>query len=366
MRLINQVIDFTDDVSKEIFKQASAIPEHCADGAILTAEERAKLAEEDFALVMLTKEASRLRKFPITDEANTWLSCHYFSKTAARLPHTAQKIAAANLKRACAIFNITPPNNVCELADETVSSNFYDEATHANADRSFEQTVKIARELPRSESSPHYYALSGKYAMPSAEYVKIASQYFDKHEKEFGNAEDRHSFANNVLNRAKELNVDLGESATINKYASDQYSDNISRQIKLRESLVDGKDDLSKSLSKLASFKSTTEPSVFAKALYEFDKKAGLERYYGKSVDDAFKATLEKTAASAYQWKDAQTNESITGDLLKKAASSKFDKISQYFGKTVAENLKKHPVEIFDSLPNDAKVVIVRLAKGTM
>jgi hypothetical protein len=370
MALVHQIIDFVDDIDRSILKEAGAeAPDHLKEAKILTAEEREKLEPGYFALVMRTKEAQTLKKFPINDEANTWLSCRYFEKTSEQLPYVAQKIAATQLKRACAIYNIVAPESISKLASQEVLSNHYDEVRHWAEDRLHAKRVKVAQQA-KPDGSSYFYALGNRYAMPSADYVKKASEYFLNHMREFTDAEDRSTFASNVQQRAKELQVVLEKRAedSLKNYAGDSYGDSIGTQLKLREELLSSKPMLAGAVSKFAFHREATEPEVFAKALFLFDKKAGLTRYYDGYLADAFKATFGTMIkrASGYQWEDESSGLSISGKDLEKAASSKYEKIRGYFGVSIADQLKKHAVSIFDSLPKDAQETIVKIAKGVL
>lgn len=370
MSLIQQVIDFVDDINKSIFKEAAANPPaHLKEAKILTAEERERLEPEQFALVMRTKEAQVLKKFPINDEPNTWLSCRYFEKTSEQLPYVAQKVAATHLNRACDIYNLPKSSVIEKLSSNEIRGNRYDEVKSWTEDRLHAQSVKLAE--AKHDGSQHFYALGDHYAMPNPEYVKKAAAYFSDHVREFTDAEDRSVFATNVVARAKELQVSLEKKAeaSLQSYSNDAYGDTLGAQLKLREELLAFKPDMSQALSKLASHRADTDPQTFAKALFLFDKKAGLTRYYDGFLSDAFKATFSNSMtkrASGYIWEDSKSGLTINEKDLEKAADAKYEKIKGYFGSSVADQLKKHAVSIFESLPMDAKETIVKIAKGDL
>lgn len=364
MSLSNQIIDFNDDINKVIFKQLIAnIPEQIKTASVVDSEKKQSLNEEEFALVILTKEGSTLKKFPINDAANTWLSAQYFAKTAEKLPVKARVIAAGHLKTACAFHNVEIPEKLQKVAGASLASNRYTEA--------YDMT-KVAHVTPEFEKvaadgSKDFYALRENYAMPSAEFVKKAAAFFIDFKFDF-DAADRNEYASNVLSRANTLGVDLGEQRNeLRKFAGEGYGDNIGLQIRKRQSLLDTKPELSHALSKLASHRETTEASTFAKALHAFDKKAGFERYYGSYLDDAYKSTFDKDfskEASGYTWESGSGDISVSEKELVKAAEEKYETIKGYFGETLAKQFKKHGSQIFASLPDDAKEVIAKIAKG--
>ena len=368
MALVHQVIDFIDDTDKSILKLATeGAPRHIRTGEVFSAEERELLPETQFALVMRTKEAQVLKKFPLTDETNTWLSCRYFEKTSEQLPYVAQKVAASNLRRACLVFGLPVTNQIEKLASTEIVSNKYDEVKSMKEDQGHANSVQVSQVSP--DGSAHFYALSGRYPMPDGAYVKKAAQYFVEHHREFTDVEDRATFAANVLSRANELGVGLDKTAsdTLGTYAGTSYGDSVQGQIRLRQSLLEHKPEMAKALDKLASKIGETDPGTFSKALHLFDKKAGISKHHGSYIADPYKATfatMKKT--SSYRWEDLQSGVSIDGAELSKAAEDSYDKIKSYFGPTLADSLKKHPEQIFESLPVDAKTTLAKIAKGTI
>lgn len=363
MSLCNQILDFTDDHSKSLFADiCKSVPELYKTASIVDAERSVKLESHEHALVAITKEGSVMRKYPINDAANTWLSCQYFEKTAHKLPTTAKTITATQLKLACAIHNVEPTPAVTKLASDKIQSNRYHEA------KDMKKTAHVIEtEAVTTDGSTHFYALNNRYPMPDSSFVKQAATYFEQYEKEFTDAEDRHVFAANVLARAGELNVSLENQELLSKYAGEGYGDIVETQLKLRQELLWHKPEMSGALDKLASKRAETEPAVFAKVLHAFDKHAGLDRYHGRAIADGYQSTFERRftkTASGYRWEDESTGMSITEKELEKVADEKYSAIKGYFGSSVADQLKKHAVSIFESLPVNAKEVIVKIAKG--
>lgn len=363
MSLCNQVLDIADDVNKELLKEIlkeTTPPDMIKKAQVATRETQEKLSRADFALVAFTKEGSELRKYPIHDAGNAWLSCRYFEKTAHKLPAKARELAGGMLKRACAIYGLkeTP---LLQNTAKPKSGNLYHEAYDMT-----KTAQPIAVEAVGDANSEHFYALRTRYAMPSPEFVKKAAAYFVDFEKEFADAEDRHTFAHNVLERAKELNVTLDQQSTLNKYASSGYGDALSEQIRMRKDLLQAKPEMCAALEKVANYKADLTPPEFAKLLYAFDKKASLDKYYGGYLADAYRATFEQRMtkqASGYSW-DSESAGTLSEKELNKTFEDKYDKVKGYFGPTVADQLKKHGCVIFDSLPVDAKEVIGKIAKG--
>ncbi len=360
MSLSNQILDFYDDsIDLYATETAKSSPEFVKTASIMSREERGTADKSLFALDILTKEGQRLSKFPISSPADTWLSAQYFQKTAHKLPTAARVIAGGHLKEACSRFGIEIPGALKGF--EKTASNFYVET-------SMEKTASAKLVDVAGDT----YALNGRYPLFTEEQVKIASAYFNEYVGMFQDAKDRHTFAKNLQKRAFDLNVELPkkEKSTLAKFASESYGDVVGVQLKIRNEMVSNDPDLSAKLSKVASAKEKVQPAQFAELLYAFDKEAGIDKKYGSYVTDAFGSTFgtvfEKRAASGYSWSDATADVEVSEGELVKAAEEKFDKIKGYFGDTLAGELKKHAVAIFDSLPQDAKIVIAKIAKGTL
>lgn len=360
MSLSNQILDFYDDsIDLYATETAKSSPEFVKTASIMSRDERNTSDKSLFALDILTKEGQRLQRFPISSKADTWLSAQYFQKTAHKLPTAAKIIAGGHIKAACEKFGLETPQELQGF--EKTASNFYVETSMAKT-----ASAKLI------DVEGDSYALNGKYPLFTEEQIKIASAYFSEYVGMFSDAKERHTFAKNLQKRAHALNVELPkkEMSALSKFASESYGDVLGVQLKVRNEMVSGNPDLSSKLSKVASAKEKVQPEQFAELLYAFDKEAGIDKKYGKHVTDAFGSTFgtmfEKRAASGYSWSDKSADVEVSEGELVKAAEEKFDKIKGYFGDTLAGELKKHAVAIFDSLPQDAKIVIAKIAKGTL
>jgi hypothetical protein len=363
MSLSNQVLDFADDTTKELLTEIvreAPLPQMVKRAQVTTRETKEGLPRSSFALVAFTKEGAELRKFPIHDEASAWLSCRYFEKTAHKLPAKAREVAGGMLKKACAIYGLKETPTLTKIAKARGGNSYYE-----NQDMT-KTAAPIQVEALEHSDSEHFYALNNRYAMPSPEFVKKAAAYFVDFEKSFADAEDRHTFAKNVLARAQELDVELEHAKTLRKYASEGYGDILEAQVRMRLDLLQARPEMSAALEKVAAYKRELEAPEFAKLLHTFDKKASLDKYYGGYLADAYKSTFERRLtkeASSYSY-DSEDAGEISDKELTKAFEDKYDKVKGYFGPTVADQLKKHGCVIFDSLPKDAKETLVKITKG--
>jgi hypothetical protein len=166
------------------------------------------------------------------------------------------------------------------------------------------------------------------------------------------------------LGRAAELGTEITSDAIL-KYAGVSYNSNVKDAILLRKTLLEDGSNMSKAFDKLASYQESTDPETFANVLYEMDKKAGLERYYGKYLPDPYLSTfsggLSKTANVLFSDNEGRT---INTEGFSSMINSKYELLKQYFGKTLADGLKKEGPIAFQGLPKSAKETIARIASG--
>ena len=363
MSLSMQALDFYDDLTRAQLKTISeSAPDFVKTASISTKEQIADLPEELFALSALTKEGAKLLKYPINSAGDTWLSCAYFEKNAHKLPLTAAGIAATHLKTACVKFKIEVPETISKISFSEVKTNKYTEESDMNKTAS----ARPLEERPSSGS----YALPGRYPLFNADFVKKASEYFTTYFSNF-DPESRHIFAKNTLEKAAEFGFKLEEKQEqlMQKVAGVDYGNKVDSQLKMRSGIVDGIFILEEKLSKVASAKQSLPADKFALLLQAFDKEAGVDKMYGDNILDAFEATFDKDLSKEGAhpiWSDESTGLSLSMKELEKVAHNKSDKIKSYFGETLSNSLKKHSHDIFQSLPSDAKIVIARIAKGSL
>jgi hypothetical protein len=358
IKLSNQVLDIHDDVLGEGIRKLAAKSPNIN---VMSAEERANLPDRAFALSIITKTASKLNKFPVSDHDSTWLSNQYFQMNAHKLPEGAQKIAAWHLKKACRKFRIEPSPAVEKLAQES-STNVFCESRGLSKVASTVQPdlSKIAAVSDIAESYTE-----AQYAFATPDHLKVACAFFEaQHEKI--PLDLRHKYAAQIQRRSQEFGLGL-QGGTVAKYASDHYSPHVDAHIAARMNLLQSNNEQRGRLEKIAGMKRSLTPSHFAQVLHAFDKTAKLNRYYGGALTDPFLATFGRQADpyTGYRIKLASSRE-LTHEELRSIVGSRFDKIAEYFGRTIAEEMKKDPVAIFDSLPMDAKEIIVSFGDGTL
>jgi hypothetical protein len=372
------VLDFYDDTKHEhMSKVAMPAEMRGVHLSMLTPEQHSTLPDSDFGLILLTKRASVLRKFPVNDPGNAWLSAQYFGQACEKLAFPARFVAAKFIKSACDAYGVPssrPVEAYAARTDDEVSTNVFVEGSEKGwmlrklAQRELiEKTADVGSINAMAEMPNKHFALvvqTGdgavirKYAMPDSDHVKKAASYFDKYAMDL-QPEYRHRFAVSVLNRADELGVDVSGHDGISKWASTTWNQHVGAHLEQRKSLLPRNPSARDVLNKLAASMAETTPADMAEALQVFDRATGLTRYYDKGLTDPYSSTMGKVADG---WSEEVDGETVTAADLQKACDS--GKLVGYFGQAFCDQFKKNPTEIYESLPDPEKQVIKQVASG--
>lgn len=222
-----------------------------------------------------------------------------------------------------------------------------------------------------------YYALPSqkKYPMDGYDQVKVAVAYFDEWQHEMPPAM-RREFALNMVKRAEVLGIHPSDLAchyggsraglTQIKVAFD------ARRSVLRSGMdsLDGEPSDTTSLEvleKLASGMQLMNADALAACLTEFDRMTGLDAHWGNDVPDPYYSVFAKTAQEQESETDAEESIIVGNEYITKRQLVEFSKLRQQmmkdrFGDEIALEFTKDPTGVFNSLPRDQKLVIMRMA----
>lgn len=380
MNIAAAVLDFYDDSKHELMAKI-AMPKLATGLQFnqLTPEQHERLPDTEFGLVILTKRASVLRKFPVNDPGNAWLSAQYFDMNHEKLAFPARFVAAKFIKSACDAYGVPSSRMVSAYAaridaDDDIGSNTFSEGSEQKwmlrklAQREIMDKTASAAEINAITDAPneHYAlvmrnedgAIIRKYAMPDSSHVKMAAAYFDKYAMDLP-PEHRHRFATAVQSRAEDLGVDLSTNKLLEKWASTTWNRHVHAHIEQRKSLLPRNDAARDALDKLAGMLEETTPEDAAQALQTLDQATGLTKYYDKGLTDPYASTMDKAASG---WSEETDDQTITEADLRKAASS--PKLAGYLGADFARQLGGNPIEVYESLPDPEKTLIQQIISG--
>lgn len=242
--------------------------------------------------------------------------------------------------------------------------------------RVLKPTVDVTSQEPpklvtTKQASRYALPSQGRYPLDSYGEVKTASAYFDEWHVRMS-PEMKREFCQNMVKRAHELSIPVSELAE--RYGAEGYAP--PSQIKIamdaRRSVLKDEEDI-ELLDKVASAQSIMLPDAFAEVLGEFDRSKGLDEFYGGDVPDPYFSTFAKKAAEDPVKEESDTSPEdaiIMGNeylpMRKLITFSKMGKdvMIDRFGEEVADAFAKDPKGIFDSLPRDQKLVVLRLASA--
>lgn len=221
-----------------------------------------------------------------------------------------------------------------------------------------------------------HYALKGSYPIETEEQFKTACDYFNKYINKFQPVE-RTVIAHNLEKRANDLD-EVIEYDWINNYSrltkhGSGYSPDFERNLKLRKEACAVEDlnvklnendvNAVEVLNKIASSKNAVSPKDMVELISEFDKVAGLEPLYDDRIYDPIFTVYGSNYNSDYdRVKVAQ--EVSNNDIIRAGKDKEFiKKMLNIFGKDFADNFSKHPIEIFSSMPDPEKDLIISKIK---
>lgn len=233
-----------------------------------------------------------------------------------------------------------------------------------HVDVSDKEPPKAARE----KTAQHYACPSlRKYPLDGYDQIIKAASYFDEYWKRM-EPEMRHEYCCNLVKRASAVGVKV--SPLVARYGSEAYAapEQIKIAIDARRTLLQDENDIAV-LDKLAEAQPTMHPELFAETLAEFDRRNFLDQHYG-DIPDAYFSTFDKLAADdVVTESDASPtdaiiigNEYLPMEKLFEFSKRGYEAMKNRFGFDVANEFSSDPKAIFDSLPRDQKLIVMRMA----
>ena len=228
-----------------------------------------------------------------------------------------------------------------------------------------------------TQKTAERYALPAlqRYPLDSYGEVEKAAAYFDQWHKRM-DPEMRREFCQNMVKRASVLSIPVSDLAE--RYGSDHWAP--AEQVKIaldarRSVLTDSMDPLHGEpvntgrldiLNKLAEQQRLMTPDDFAVTLGEFDKLAGLNHHYDGDVPDPYFSCFAKHSSHPQEASPDETivigNEVLPYRKLVELTSASPTVLKERFGDEFVKELGKDPKGIFDSMPRDQKLVLMRMA----
>jgi len=358
MKTAGVVFDFYDDPSGEILKTAfptqEALPGLIKTAHILNDMERKVLRDEAYALVF-ENDGVTLRKFACIDPGNTLMSAVYFEKTAYKLPEELRE--EARTKIASRLKEFFPPDPLDKLAVHLGMSKKRDPRKMKDdnsGQKDWEDRTNMVQGFVEGDDSPG--AAQTKTSMPVAyDEVKAAVQYFNDLWPEMSPLQ-RHEFAEKTASRADELGIEVSDR--MRRYGSTSYAEDVDDHLTSRAAHAPVYKEVYASLKEK---RASLEPEEFAVLLQTADDSADLVRFYGGVIQDPYFSTfgyVDKLAS--WSW-TGPTGDHVNSEQLDRLARNARPLLKKHFSDEMVDEFCKSPVEIFESLPDDMKIILSRL-----
>lgn len=229
---------------------------------------------------------------------------------------------------------------------------------------SSDRLVNVTGRKPETrlkKASVQHYALGNKYPIDSFEDVQRAIDYWEQNWVALSPA-DRHEYAGKTAARADELGLEVPDR--LDRYGSIEYAPDIDAHMASRRAVVDK--NLGRLYTELQEKRAAMEPDEFAYVLSEIDKTAGLDAFYGSAVQDPYFSTFggsPKTKTAGWYWQ-SRIGTYVNSNDLRWLVRNGRPLLHKHFSSDVTDALIKDPFVIFESLPDDSKELIARLANG--
>ena len=210
---------------------------------------------------------------------------------------------------------------------------------------------------PKTAEAAPMHLLRDQYPVQNPVQIKQAEAFFNEHWRRL-HPSDRRTYSVNLVKAAEAHGVELA-SPTLEKYAGNAISTEAVLHLNARTRYVD--DHGKELLVKLAEGIPVADPDHFADALTQIDEHYGISQKWDTHVVDPYAAVITKRADAAY-YKWSEGPDTVTEDQLISACKEKRIPLTSALGEDGYQELSKAPVVVFQSLPDDLKHVISRIA----
>lgn len=209
------------------------------------------------------------------------------------------------------------------------------------------------------KKSASMYALDDRYPLDSYADVKKAVEYFNENWVNM-DAASRHEYCVKTAARADQLGLEISE--LMERYGSTSYAPDVEAHLAARK--ANSEAEFHELFDSLKEKRSSIEPEVFAELLQEADRAAGLSWFWGGNISDPYLATFgptEKLANSNWTWQ-SRVGDHVNGEQLERLARDGKGMLKKHFDHNLIAGFQKDPIAIFESLPDDTKTILARLA----
>lgn len=294
-KLSSKVIDYYDDNKLLLDLIGQDTPEIVKTAHLIDYEEREQKEDDLFAVVMLTKTGNKLRKYPVFDEAHTWLSCKAFEKTAHQLPLDAARVAASNLYANCIYYNLECPKLIQKMASN-IHSNLIKVNEEEELPIGYFMQNKIAEKKALKVKDEEYgliVKVANKtkklYPLNTEANISAAINYFDKFASKM-TPEFRRQFACNIAKQAAKNCMSVPDK--VKSYSAKEKGNKVEQNLKSRRKLVKTAEE-KKILELLIKKHAEISADQLVDYIYNLDKTANLTKSWDRFIKDPYLSVYE-------------------------------------------------------------------------
>jgi len=369
MNYAGVTIDFYDDFGATVkakFPTVDQLPE-----IIKTADVRPhdSLPNEAFALVALDN-GQVIRKLACHDPGTTAMSVMYLMEHGDKLPQDAVKTAAWNLVARCQEFGLKPPAVLTKLAvkadnkDKTLSKT--GAVLKGVVDTTGKAAAPIIKTARPSDDADYAVIQNGKrlYPIDTIERVKLAEDYWLRGNRQMDPAV-RRQFAVKLASKAQSIGVRVDDAIKQAGATTRAKDGDVKVALELRKLACQNDSQACQLLDDLFEKRASIEPEVFAGVLNRFDAMTGLSGKWDQEIPDPWASTygLHKTADELV-WEDGPDR--MTRGQLEHLVWNRMELLTKEFTPLMAEELRKDPTGVFNSLPTPHRRILARLAADSV
>lgn len=217
--------------------------------------------------------------------------------------------------------------------------------------------------LPAQEKRSYAVtALDGRYGLDTFGDVVAAVQYFEENWADM-DPDDRHEYAVKTASRADDLGIEISDLMA--RYGSTEYAPDLEAHLASRRAVCD--EDWKPVYQMFKEKVSSIHPEMFAAMLAQADSESGLAMYWGGEICDPWLSTFgghTKEASELWTW-TSSTGEIVNAEQLRKLALNRKILLSQ-FSQDLVDGFQKDPVKIFESLPDEHKLILCKMANDDL
>lgn len=353
-RLAGKVLDFYDDPDRSVFRRhADRLKKVAgATGEIADEAELQSLRDRDFALVFVSQEGGRFRKYAMHTPTQTALSTAYLESCGYDLPDDCRKVAAYRLFLAHGRHRLPPPSYLMAMPKEAGNGMFF---LHQLDEPDPIHDERPAPFVPDSQFlhvkvSEVDGSVTRYYRVTNYSQCKEAAEHFDKNYMDL-QPTDRVKVALGIITKAEEFGVALDDGA-VKKYASVEYNPEVDNYIAQRVQLLKERPEQAV-LLKLSEKKAGYPATVFAEVLEGIDKMAGLDALWDKQIPDPYAAVLGDPIDAV-----KVAGRTVTLKEIRKVASNE-GRLQEFFRDELIAKFKAEPEKTFFELPESVQAAVL-------